>query len=230
MSSSCSSCTCSCTQLWGWPGVWKPMTYLIFFFFTACVVDVLSALFYNTSDSAVGHHDFSLSHFVRQSRQRLGLEDSKRQANRHSTSDPLTADKRKTTGAIGRTSKQCKERIKTEMSILPRRLSCRWIGLNPPAGTLERQWDRRYCCYASRQTLTSSSDSVLCLMRIARARFLSNTRHCPMVTSKFVCPTTMPGWRSGPQLDREEGNTVVCYPQLCFRADCATDSRVQGSL
>ena len=43
-------------------------------------------------------------------------------------------------------------------------------------------------CYGNRQTFTSPSDSVPCLMRMAHARFLSNTMHCPMVTSKSVCP------------------------------------------
>ena len=35
--------------------------------------------------------------------------------------------------------------------------------------------------------MTSPSDSIFCLMRIAHARFLSDTIHCPIETSKFVC-------------------------------------------
>ena len=52
--------------------------------------------------------------------------------------------------------------------------------------TVVGQWDKTYSGYESRQTLTSPSDSVWCLMRIALARFLSDTTHCPMVTSKSV--------------------------------------------
>ena len=58
-----------------------------------------------------------------------------------------------------------------------------------------RQWDKTYSSYGSRQTVASSSDSVLCLMRTAHARFLSDTTHCPMMTSKPVCRTTMPSQR-----------------------------------
>ena len=46
--------------------------------------------------------------------------------------------------------------------------------------------------------LTSPSDSVLRLMRIAHARFLSDTTQCPMVTSKSVCRTTVSDRGSGP--------------------------------
>ena len=46
-----------------------------------------------------------------------------------------------------------------------------------------RQWNKTYSCYGSMQTLTSPSNSVLCLTRTARARSLA---HCPMVTSKSV--------------------------------------------
>ena len=49
-----------------------------------------------------------------------------------------------------------------------------------------RQWDKSYSCYRSRQTLTSQSDSVLGLMRIAHARLLSDTTHCPMMTPQSV--------------------------------------------
>ena len=37
-------------------------------------------------------------------------------------------------------------------------------------------------CHGNKETLTSPSDSVLCLMRIAHARFLSDTTRCPRVT------------------------------------------------
>ena len=36
-------------------------------------------------------------------------------------------------------------------------------------------------------------------MRIARARFLTDTTHCPIVTTKSVCPTTVSDRGSGPQ-------------------------------
>ena len=52
-------------------------------------------------------------------------------------------------------------------------------------GTVPPRWDKDYRCCGSRQTLISSFDSVLCLMRIMHGRFLSDTRHCPMVTSNF---------------------------------------------
>ena len=51
-----------------------------------------------------------------------------------------------------------------------------------------RLWGKTYTCYGSIQMLTSSSDSVLCLMRRARARFLSDTTHFPTVTSESVLP------------------------------------------
>ena len=40
--------------------------------------------------------------------------------------------------------------------------------------------------------LTSPSDGVSVLMRVANAGFLSGTRHCPMVASDSVCRTTVP--------------------------------------
>ena len=45
---------------------------------------------------------------------------------------------------------------------------------------------------ADMQTLTSPSDCLLCLNRIAHTKFLSDTRHCPMMTPESVCPTTVP--------------------------------------
>ena len=39
----------------------------------------------------------------------------------------------------------------------------------------DRQWDKTYSSYGSRQTLTLPLDSVLCLMRMVHARFLSDT-------------------------------------------------------
>ena len=44
--------------------------------------------------------------------------------------------------------------------------------------------------------LTPPSDTVLCLMKIPKARFLSDIRHCPTVMSKSVCRTTVlvVGW------------------------------------
>ena len=52
--------------------------------------------------------------------------------------------------------------------------------------------------YGNRQTLTSPSDSVSCLMRTAHARFLSDTTHCLIVTSRSVCRETVPDIGSGP--------------------------------
>ena len=46
-------------------------------------------------------------------------------------------------------------------------------------------------CYGSRYILTSPSDCVLCLLRTAHARFLSDKTHCSKVTSTSICPTTM---------------------------------------
>ena len=59
-------------------------------------------------------------------------------------------------------------------------------GRNPRSDTVVRQRDKTYSCYGNRQTTTPPSDSVLCLMRIAHARFLSDTTHCPMMTSVFL--------------------------------------------
>ena len=51
-------------------------------------------------------------------------------------------------------------------------------GPDPLSDSVVRQWDKTYNRYGSwPQTLTLSSDFVLCLMRIARARFLSHTTH-----------------------------------------------------
>ena len=52
--------------------------------------------------------------------------------------------------------------------------------------------------FGSRQTLTSLS--TVCLMRRAHARMLSNTAHCPVVTSKPVCCMTVPDSGSGLRL------------------------------
>ena len=48
------------------------------------------------------------------------------------------------------------------------------------------------------RTSTSALDSVLFLMRTAHARFLSDTRRCPMVTSESVCRTIAPESGPGP--------------------------------
>ena len=58
------------------------------------------------------------------------------------------------------------------------------------SATVLRLWVKTYSCYGSR--VTSPTDSVLSLTRTAHARFLSDTTHCPMVTSKPVCRTTVP--------------------------------------
>ena len=81
------------------------------------------------------------------------------------------------------------------------------------AGTVLRQWDKTYTVRDAlttvslirlfvgeggggrgrgegcKQTLNSLSDCVLCLMRIACARFPSDSAHC--VSSKSVCRTTV---------------------------------------
>ena len=46
--------------------------------------------------------------------------------------------------------------------------------------------------YGSRQTLTSPSGSILCMMRLAHAGFLSDTTHNSIVTLEFVCRMTVP--------------------------------------
>ena len=64
--------------------------------------------------------------------------------------------------------------------------------------------------YGNRQTLTSPSDSVSCLMRTAHARFLSDMTHCPTVTSKPVCRTTMPDGRM------EALTLSTCLPKSAY--------------
>ena len=54
---------------------------------------------------------------------------------------------------------------------------CRSQGSDPIPDTVVRQWNKTNSCYGSRQTLTSASDSVLCLTRMAHARFLADTTH-----------------------------------------------------
>ena len=59
-------------------------------------------------------------------------------------------------------------------------------GTNLLAGSVVQQWGKTIGCYRSRQTLTSVSDGFLCLMRITQSEFLSDTTHCPMVTSNVL--------------------------------------------
>ena len=72
-------------------------------------------------------------------------------------------------------------------------------GTDPPASdTIERRRDETYSCYkrADRQTLTSPSDCVLCLMTITHARFLSDATHRPMMVlfkKKKFCRTIVLG-------------------------------------
>ena len=54
------------------------------------------------------------------------------------------------------------------------------------SGIVVRQCLIRSVATESRETLTSLSDSGLCLMRLAHAGFLWDTRRCPTVTSKSV--------------------------------------------
>ena len=63
-------------------------------------------------------------------------------------------------------------------------------GHNPLSGTVVGQSDETYSRYGSRQTLISPSGSVLCLMKMAHAGFLSDTTQSPMVTSRSVFGTT----------------------------------------
>ena len=53
-------------------------------------------------------------------------------------------------------------------------------------------------CYGSRLILTSPSDGVLCSLRIAHARFLSDTTHCPKMIPKSACRRTVSNSGSGP--------------------------------
>ena len=78
-------------------------------------------------------------------------------------------------------------------------------GPDPLSDTVVGQWNKTDSCYGSRQTRTSPSDSVLRLTRIAPARVLSDTTHCPMMTSKSVCPSTVRG--SGPHHEQ-------CMPKV----------------
>ena len=48
-------------------------------------------------------------------------------------------------------------------------------------------------CYGDRQPLTSPPDNVLCLTRTARARFLSDTTHCPW-RRQSLCATRQCAW------------------------------------
>ena len=66
-------------------------------------------------------------------------------------------------------------------------------GPNPRLDTVARQRLILPVANGSGQILTSPSDSVVCLMRIARAGFLSDTRHCPMEMSK-VCLSWLIRW------------------------------------
>ena len=63
-------------------------------------------------------------------------------------------------------------------------------GQDPPLNTVTQQWDTNG--QRSGQTLTSLSDSVVCLIRIAYSRVLSDITYCPIPTSKSVCRTTVP--------------------------------------
>ena len=67
------------------------------------------------------------------------------------------------------------------------------IGPNWPLDSVVRQRDKTCSWNRSRHTLTSPSDRILCLMRIAHARCLSDPTHCSMVTSNSVSHTTVPG-------------------------------------
>ena len=60
----------------------------------------------------------------------------------------------------------------------------------------------------SRQTLTLPSDSIWGLMRIARPRVQSDTRHCPMLMSKSVCRTSD---RPSDTIVGQWGKTYSCY-------------------
>ena len=72
--------------------------------------------------------------------------------------------------------------------ICPRRRRCTkaWHPQRPRS-IVARQCLIRSVTMESNKTLTSPSESVLCLMRISHAGFLPDTRHYPMVTSQFVC-------------------------------------------
>ena len=65
-------------------------------------------------------------------------------------------------------------------------------GPDPVSGTAVGQWNKTYTFCGSRQTLISPSDSALRQIWTAQARFLSDTTHSPMATSKSVCRWTVP--------------------------------------
>ena len=66
---------------------------------------------------------------------------------------------------------------------LHQRYTCPW-GPGPLSDTVVRQWNKTSNSYGSRQTFTSPPDTVLRLMKIAHAGFLSDAWHCPIMTSK----------------------------------------------
>ena len=98
---------------------------------------------------------------------------------------------------------------------------------DPLPGTVIRRRDKTYGCYGRRPTLTSLSDSVLCL-RIAHARCLSDTTRCPMVKSKMVSShnnrlTTVPDWGLYQFTGRVQVSTGKVQVRSChFRVWVAT--------
>ena len=70
-------------------------------------------------------------------------------------------------------------------------VSCsRYLKPDALSVTLVRRWDKKYsCCGSWEQTLTSPSNTVLCLMIRSHAWFLSNTRPLPKLMSKSACRT-----------------------------------------
>ena len=58
------------------------------------------------------------------------------------------------------------------------------------------------------------SDSGLCLVRTEHARFLSDTTHCPIMTSKSVCRTAVPDSGSGLKDNERSSHRVFLFTYL----------------
>ena len=57
-----------------------------------------------------------------------------------------------------------------------------------PLKTFRRQWDKTYSCYGNRETVTSLSDSVFCLMRVAYAESYQGNSGHSSTAKKASCP------------------------------------------
>ena len=80
------------------------------------------------------------------------------------------------------------------------------------------------CCYASRGALTSPSDSILRLTRIAPAGYLSNTAHISMVTSASVVRQSLIMDQGQPHELASNFQSGVFTWLVCFRVVRASKS------